>query len=422
MLVRVFVLATAFLLALATAARAQTSITVGVGDDDGFGGTQGANSNPGDVFIPFSSPSIAPGTHLNTNGQDASTMAPWTPYKFIFDFATNFLAPVPFESITMSVQVGSVARRTDGSGFGHANVSLRDIITDDTLDLGDLLTVSTGDTGSAEEELVRLPTWDIQDFFLAHQDSIIELIIDGTGLANPADQFAIDMAYIEVIFPAETTTTLPDPTTTLPDTTTTEPPSTTTTIVTTTTLTSTTTSTLPEPMCGTAPRTGCKQAGQDKASIQIMSPADPAKRQIKWKWKGGDVTAVAEFGDPVSDDPAYSLCVYDSSARSQPLIQFPIPLGTCEDEPCWKQTGSGFKFKSKTESSSASVKLKAGPAGKSQVSVISKGSDLDLPTLPLTEPVTVQFVADTGTSVTCWQTTFTGAKKNDADTYQAKGP
>ena len=69
----------------------------------------------------------------------------------------------------------------------------------------------------------------------------------------------------------------------------------------------------------------------------------------------------------------------------------------------------------------SSIILKAGPNEKAQVSLKGKGTELPLPTLPLTRPLTVQFVVnDIGGPSACWEATFTTFQKNDAEQLKAK--
>ncbi len=67
------------------------------------------------------------------------------------------------------------------------------------------------------------------------------------------------------------------------------------------------------------------------------------------------------------------------------------------------------------------MKLKPGVAGKASVQVLGKGSSLSLPSLPLVGPVTVQWVASTGVSTQCWQTTYQDVD-SDETVVRATGP
>jgi hypothetical protein len=201
---------------------------------------------------------------------------------------------------------------------------------------------------------------------------------------------------------------------------------TTTSTTTSTTSSTTTTTTLLAPLCASVPAVGCRLATPGAASVQLKANATPARDQFKWKWARGAATAVTDFKDPVGGSATYRVCVYDGSARSQPLMEMDVPPGgTCGTKPCWKASGTtGFSFANKlgTTTGLTSVKLKAGSAGKAQVQAAGKGASLPMPTLGLTLPVTVQFLAKDALSTECWQTAFTTEKKNDVTQFSAKGP
>jgi len=195
----------------------------------------------------------------------------------------------------------------------------------------------------------------------------------------------------------------------------------------TTTASSTTTTTTLAPLCTSVPAVGCRLAFIPGASsVQLKANATPAKDQFKWKWAKGFATAVSDFKDPVGGSATYRVCVYDGSARPQPLMEMDVPPGgICGTKPCWKASGTtGFSYKNTagTTTGLTSIKLKAGVSGKAQVQAAGKETNLPLPTLGLSLPVTVQFLAKDNVSTECWQTMFTTERKNDATQFSAKGP
>ncbi len=193
----------------------------------------------------------------------------------------------------------------------------------------------------------------------------------------------------------------------------------------TTTTTSTTTTTLPS-YCAASPASGCKTAAANRAQIKIDDKTGATKDKLQWKWKKGQATLNSEFLDPTLGAGASQICLYDSSANPQPLWQAAaFAGGTCGSGPCWKASGSkGFKYKDRdaTPEGITSIKLRSGSDGKAQVQVKGKGTNLALPALPVTLPVTVQYIIDDGVSSTCWQTIYSQAAKNDASSFKAKGP
>ena len=194
------------------------------------------------------------------------------------------------------------------------------------------------------------------------------------------------------------------------------------TVVTTTTTTSTT---LP-PLCAPTPESGCKLSQPGKSQIQLKSTGG-LKDSLKWKFSRGDATTLSDFANPVSNNTGvHRFCVYDSSASPQPLMEAEVPAaGVCSGKACWKASGSsGFKYKDKlgVPDGIQQVKYKAGDPGKSQVQVKGKGTNLVIPSLPLSFPVTVQMIVDDGVSPVCWQVDYSAPSTNDVLQVKSKGP
>jgi len=209
----------------------------------------------------------------------------------------------------------------------------------------------------------------------------------------------------------------------------------------TTTTTTTTTTTLPPlSSCPARPVASgnCRLAeasAAGKSSLQIVNKVEDFKDQFKWKWNKGAATVASNFADPVGAAATYRLCVYDSSVSAQPVFESDIPAGPgaelCGTKPCWKRLGpesapKGYKYKDKAADPDGitDIKMKAGTAGRAQVQVKGKGALLAPPdTAALVLPVTLQLLVDDGT-VECFQTVFSsgGVKKQDAESFKAKGP
>jgi hypothetical protein len=90
------------------------------------------------------------------------------------------------------------------------------------------------------------------------------------------------------------------------------------------------------------------------------------------------------------------------------IYQAGVPAGgTCDGKPCWKETSTGFTYNSKTSANGIqSMGLKAGAAGKANLKVKGKGTNLAMPTMPLAQDttVTVQLLGPTGGI--CWDANF----------------
>ena len=155
-----------------------------------------------------------------------------------------------------------------------------------------------------------------------------------------------------------------------------------------------------------------------------LKASDPSKNQLKFKYNKGDATTLAEFADPVGGTADYRLCVWDTSATPQPLLEAGVlPGGTCGTKPCWKAAGTkGFKHKDKTGTPDGiqQVKFKEGVAGKSQIQVKMKGLTFAAPVLPLTTTVTAQFIIDGGSTL-CFEVPMASPSKNEAAQFKAKG-
>jgi hypothetical protein len=119
------------------------------------------------------------------------------------------------------------------------------------------------------------------------------------------------------------------------------------------------------------------------------------------------------------------VCLYDSSANAQPLLEAHVlPGGTCGTKPCWRTSATSFTYRNNVGDPDGIIKLvlKAGVAGRAKVQAAAKGANLQTPALPMTLPVTAQLVIVDGASSRCWQTTFTTATVNDVSRLSAVGP
>ncbi len=157
------------------------------------------------------------------------------------------------------------------------------------------------------------------------------------------------------------------------------------------------------------PRTaGVDEAGAGKLALKNKGGS---KDRLKFLVKKLDTTNLDDFGDPTTF-PSYSFCLYEQGFLSQEVRTQPGAH--------WIATKTGFKYKDKSALPDGLTKLtlKAGDAGKAKLALDGKGSNLQNPTTPLGEPVTGQLINSDGM---CWEAEFSGAKKNDASQYNAKG-
>ena len=173
---------------------------------------------------------------------------------------------------------------------------------------------------------------------------------------------------------------------------------------------STTTTTLPP--CGPTPVSGCQGAAAQKASLVL------ANGKLSWKWTSSAAVATGDFGSPPTTTD-YLLCIYDASGER--LGAQVAASGMCGTRPCWKALGTvGFKYvdTAGTPDGLTKVLLKAGSAGRGKLGVNGSGTNLHLPILPLTMPVTVQLQQDASSA--CWEATYSTATTNTASAFKAK--
>src|SRR5262249_37321704 len=67
----------------------------------------------------------------------------------------------------------------------------------------------------------------------------------------------------------------------------------------------------PSPLCGPAPRAGCRSA--PSGALIIRQGEQPANNSLVWKWLRG-ATDASELGDPVGGATSYALCIYGTTA------------------------------------------------------------------------------------------------------------
>lgn len=176
-------------------------------------------------------------------------------------------------------------------------------------------------------------------------------------------------------------------------------------------------------LCTAVPRTGCKQVASTasgKPAIALLRPrADRAYDRVVFRWKPGQATTMAEFGDP-SLDRTYALCVYDETPSGFVLLvdTTASPGGVCANKPCWRLNRSGTKWLFRnpelTPDGMLRMDLQSGPDGSARVVAVAKGYRAGVPPLPVQQAtrVVAQVVNDLGT---CWSAEFTAPAKKNTD-------
>lgn len=187
-------------------------ITFMIGDDDGFGGMQGSNSDPGDPYSPFANPSMPPGHYINEAGLDqiSDPRGYDNVFEFVFAYDTSLFASI--STATVTIQSGSVGRRSEGldpgSGYGYATVTANG--GSGFIGLGDFWSTPTGVRGSALEESVKAHVFDVTSLITLSNSGSLTFIIDGPDFPDGSDQFALDFAQLTIVGDPQTTA-VPEP-------------------------------------------------------------------------------------------------------------------------------------------------------------------------------------------------------------------
>ncbi len=188
-------------------------------------------------------------------------------------------------------------------------------------------------------------------------------------------------------------------------------------------------------LCTDVPAADCKGLDAGRSRIMLRKSHKPRNDRLALHLRRVAATELAEFGNPLLDDPIMNVCVYDSSTALQPLLVTAIPSRLdCGDPTCWQPAGRGDTARYKYRLGGGLpygvylAELEPGVDGRTSLQIKALGSEvaaplgLPVPDLPLELPATAQVLVDDGTEVRCWQAVFETPKKNDAHVFKAKGP
>ena len=145
----------------------------------------------------------------------------------------------------------------------------------------------------------------------------------------------------------------------------------------------------------------------------MRDPADDSMAGLRWTYRHGAATTVAELGDPTTT--SYALCVYDAEGLEASIT---VAAGdTCGGRACWSERGGELRYRNpaRDPDGAAQITLQHGRRdGRTRIAFKASGSNLDLPDLgSLESPVTVQ-LRGSGRTV-CWgaQYSFPPARRHD---------
>ena len=152
-----------------------------------------------------------------------------------------------------------------------------------------------------------------------------------------------------------------------------------------------------------------------KSKLTVKRGATSSKNSLAWAWKSGTAVASGDLGDPVTQT-GFAVCVYDAAGRQSAATV--SAGGSCLGKPCWKAMKGGSKYSNADATGSkTSVLLKAGLAGKARIKAKGRGQALDLPSLPLVVPVTMDLMSSTGR---CWSARYSDALVTTGNEFKAK--
>jgi hypothetical protein len=164
--------------------------------------------------------------------------------------------------------------------------------------------------------------------------------------------------------------------------------------------------------CTPAPQTGCKlTTGHHETWMTYLETGKTDPDDVyTWAWHGGDETTLADLEDPTAT--TYAFCVYDSSARPQPVL---ATLPT-QDAASWKNLDNGFRYRVYGDQTLRKMILRAKKGGRGKL-LAHGDSTTKTPVLPFVAPVTVQLQEGNGA---CWESDFTTPLRSDAHVFRVE--
>ena len=162
----------------------------------------------------------------------------------------------------------------------------------------------------------------------------------------------------------------------------------------------------PTPPCPSAPRAGCRNPSPPSSWVLLLRDVTDRKDRFVWRWRGTS-GGIDEFGDPTTTTD-YAFCLYAGTAEAR-IMQARAPAGdVCGPRPCWKKRDSRrFKYTDpdRTPDGISRIALRARPSKtRAHVVVAGRGPNLDMPMLPLDQPLRAQLIKSDGPE--CWEATF----------------
>ena len=172
----------------------------------------------------------------------------------------------------------------------------------------------------------------------------------------------------------------------------------------------------PAPACR-----GSLKPGRSQLVVRDKSP--DSRDRLIWRYRGGEATSLADFGDPLAAD-ALALCGYrdDGAGGVTRWFTSHVPAGgLCAGRPCWKpQSTRGYRYKDRvrTPDGADRLVLRSGADGATNLTFVGRGERLGLPVLPVPAAgaVRVQLVSESGV---CWESVHSAPfDRNQSDLFR----
>lgn len=168
--------------------------------------------------------------------------------------------------------------------------------------------------------------------------------------------------------------------------------------------------------CPSSPVVGCFGAEARRRWILRMTDADKDRRdRLTWRWRGNSSGSPGDIGDP-TNGTSYALCLY-SGPTSSLVAGWQVP-SAADCSGCWKARRRGYVFRSDgIHDGLHRMLLRTDPRrARAQFKLVGRGSNLPLPSLPVSQPLLVQLLRSDDSQ--CWEAGYSApARRNTTKTF-----
>lgn len=178
--------------------------------------------------------------------------------------------------------------------------------------------------------------------------------------------------------------------------------------------------------CGQLPSLDCDQGPSAYGLLDIRDRDGSELDRIQWRLRSNLIPESGVFGEPVVEGDSYRLCIYQGENPDGPLLStFLLGGASCDDRPCWRARGAdGWRYRDVLGSRGGVRRLRVGRAGNGslRIRVAARGGEIEVPSLPLPTPLTVELVRGGGVARACWQARFDTSYVSDVVRFKARTP